>query len=114
MPVMVPNGNAVSGTCNSLCMKTNVEFIKNQLKTGNFWSCHAASKTVGDGHCFFYSVIDSHNKQHPYRQKLYLGDIKKLIVSEVENYSDRYIAGHRSMSGSLNTGPDPIYEIERI
>ena len=90
---MVTNGNAVSGTCNSLCMKTNVEFIKNQLKTGNFWSCHAVSKTVGDGHCFLYSVIDSHNKQHPCRQKLYLDDVKKLIVSEVENHSDRYIAG---------------------
>ena len=93
MPVINTNGNAVRGTCNSLCMKTNVEFIKNQLKTGNFWCCHAVSKTVGDGHCFLYSVIDSHNKQHPCRQNLHLDDLKQLIVSEVENYSNRYIAG---------------------
>ena len=30
MPVINTNGNAVRGTCNSLCMKTNIEFIKDQ------------------------------------------------------------------------------------
>ena len=51
------------------------------IKTRWILELHAVSKTMGDGHCFLYAVIDSRNKQHPCKQRLYLDDVRQLTVS---------------------------------
>ena len=63
----------------------NIETVDDFLKNGKFWSCFSIAKSVGDGHCLLYLVVQSFNSQLKGWAPITVDKLIQTIRTETKN-----------------------------
>ena len=83
------------------------KIVEELLNKETFWSCYSVTKSVGDGHCLIYSVVESFNSQLDYREPIIVSKLVEMIrlatLINIENYSQFF-------SGLFSRWPYSFYE----
>ena len=70
---------------------SDTEIVKELLNKEKIWSCYSITKSVRDGHCLIYSVVESFNSQLDRREPITISKLIKMIrfetLKNIENYS---------------------------